>query len=132
MGATHLLSSFRTPETGNIADIETDQEGGSFPLRTYGPYRSEYGRLCEFPNLPPLLVSFCVQQKTFFSFICTVPAFIIGSFHRPNSVYDGKHTVISRRYITHLLRFIVELLHIEDQFAVRYLVELSFGARWVP
>lgn len=56
MGYTHVMSSFRRPETSSIADIEIDEEGGTLPLRTYGPYRSDYGRLAEFPNLPPLLV----------------------------------------------------------------------------
>lgn len=69
MGATHILSSFRQPETGSIADMEAEEGGGSVPMRTYGPYRSEYGRLCEFPNLPPLLVkSFVFLSMSLFIF----------------------------------------------------------------
>ncbi|CAM9650194.1 unnamed protein product [Ascophyllum nodosum] len=55
MGYTHMMSSYRRTETAHIADLETTENGG-VPLRTYGPYRSEYGRLTEFPNLPPLLI----------------------------------------------------------------------------
>ncbi|CAN0436565.1 unnamed protein product [Ascophyllum nodosum] len=55
MGYTHMMSSYRRPETAHIADLEMTENGG-VPLRTYGPYRSEYGRLIEFPNLPPLLI----------------------------------------------------------------------------
>lgn len=56
MGYNHILTSFRRTETSSIADIEADTEGGGVTLRTYGPYRSGYGRLGEFPNLPPTLV----------------------------------------------------------------------------
>lgn len=56
MGLTYILSIARRTETASIADLESSDESGSVPLRTYGPYRSEYGRLGEFPNLPPLLV----------------------------------------------------------------------------
>lgn len=56
MGVTHTLRSSRRSETGRIADLEKGTEGGTVPLRTYGPYRSAYGRLCEFPHLPPVLV----------------------------------------------------------------------------
>ncbi|CAM9357147.1 unnamed protein product [Ascophyllum nodosum] len=55
MGYTHLISTYRRTETAHMADLETTENGG-VPLRTYGPYRSEYGRLIEFPNLPPLLI----------------------------------------------------------------------------
>ena len=55
MGYTHIISSYRDAETSHLADLES-AESGFVPLRTYGPYRSEYGRLAEFPNLPPLLV----------------------------------------------------------------------------
>ncbi|CAM9357300.1 unnamed protein product, partial [Ascophyllum nodosum] len=55
MGFTHMMSSYRHTETAHMADLETTENGG-VPLRTYGPYRSEYGRLTEFPNLPPLLI----------------------------------------------------------------------------
>lgn len=56
MGLTYVLEIFRGPETSSIADIEATDLGGTVPLRAYGPYRSDYGRLGEFPNLPPLLV----------------------------------------------------------------------------
>lgn len=56
MGLTYVLGIFRGPETSVIADLEAAEHGETVPLRTYGPYRSEYGRLGEFPNLPPLLV----------------------------------------------------------------------------
>lgn len=56
LGMTTAISWFRQPHTASIADLEAGKEGASVPLRTYGPYRSEYGRLSEFPNLPPLLV----------------------------------------------------------------------------
>lgn len=69
MGITHVVSSFRRAETASIADCDTAKGGGSAPLRTYGPYRSDYGRLGEFPNLPPLLVR--CRGLTFFS---TIPA----------------------------------------------------------
>ncbi|CAM9357224.1 unnamed protein product, partial [Ascophyllum nodosum] len=55
MGYTHMMSSYRRTETAHMADLETAEDGG-VPLSTYGPYRSEYGRLTEFPNLPPLLI----------------------------------------------------------------------------
>ena len=62
MGVTHIVSSFRRSETASIADVDAAKEGGGcIPLRTYGPYRSDYGRLAEFPDLPPLLVRcFCM------------------------------------------------------------------------
>ncbi|CAM9569749.1 unnamed protein product [Ectocarpus fasciculatus] len=56
MGLTFILSIFRDPETSSIADLEAAQRDAQFQLRTYGPYRSEYGRLMEFPHLPPLLI----------------------------------------------------------------------------
>ena len=56
LGITSAISWFRQPQTASIADFDVRKEGGFVPLRTYGPYRSEYGRLSEFPNLPPLLV----------------------------------------------------------------------------
>eukprot|EP00904_Undaria_pinnatifida_P008092 jgi/Undpi1/4412/HiC_scaffold_17.g07767.m1 len=57
LGVTHVVSSFRRSETASIADVEAAKEGGGcVPLRTYGPYRSDYGRLAEFPDLPPLLI----------------------------------------------------------------------------
>ena len=56
MGITSAISWFRQPQTASIADFDVRKEGGFVPLRTYGPYRSDYGRLAEFPNLPPLLV----------------------------------------------------------------------------
>ncbi|CAM9174985.1 unnamed protein product [Ectocarpus sp. 4 AP-2014] len=56
MGLTFILSIFRDPETSSIADLEAAQRNASLELRTYGPYRSEYGRLAEFPHLPPLLI----------------------------------------------------------------------------
>jgi len=55
MGYTHIINSYRLTETTQIANLES-AEGSFIPLRTYGPYRSEYGRLAEFPSLPPLLV----------------------------------------------------------------------------
>lgn len=58
MGFTYVLSTFRRSETTHIADIESATESGCVHLRAYGPYRSPYGRLGEFPNLPPLLVSY--------------------------------------------------------------------------
>lgn len=57
MGITTMSSSERRPETESIAELEATEGVGTIPLRTFGPYRSEYGRLCEFPNCPPLLVS---------------------------------------------------------------------------
>lgn len=60
MGLTFILSIFRDPETSSIADLEAVQRNASLQLRTYGPYRSEYGRLAEFPHLPPLLVRMVV------------------------------------------------------------------------
>lgn len=58
MGLTYALEIFRAPETSIIADLEAaDLKEPTVPLRAYGPYRSEYGRLGEFPNLPPLLVN---------------------------------------------------------------------------
>lgn len=56
MGLTYILDIFRAPETSVIADLEAAIGPEILPLRAYGPYRSEYGRLGEFPNLPPLLV----------------------------------------------------------------------------
>lgn len=56
IGLTWALDMIRTPETASIADIEGANDRETIPLRVYGPYRSEYGRLEEFPNLPPLLV----------------------------------------------------------------------------
>eukprot|EP00903_Cladosiphon_okamuranus_P016206 g14954.t1 len=56
MGLTFVLDIFRGPETSIIADLEAVDVADTVPLRAYGPYRSEYGRLGEFPNLPPLLV----------------------------------------------------------------------------
>lgn len=56
MGLTYILDIFRAPETSIIADLEAAIGPETVPLRAYGPYRSEYGRLGEFPNLPPLLV----------------------------------------------------------------------------
>lgn len=59
MGLTYVLDIFRSPETSIIADLEAADLGKTVPLRAYGPYRSDYGRLAEFPNLPPLLVNIC-------------------------------------------------------------------------
>ncbi|CAM9533486.1 unnamed protein product [Ectocarpus sp. 6 AP-2014] len=56
IGLTWVLNIFRTPETASIADVEETNDLETIPLRVYGPYRSEYGRLEEFPNLPPLLI----------------------------------------------------------------------------
>lgn len=59
MGLTYVLDIFRGPETSIIADLDLEAAGleDTVPLHAYGPYRSEYGRLGEFPNLPPLLVN---------------------------------------------------------------------------
>lgn len=57
MGITYVLDIFRGSETSMIADLESAEVENTVSLRSYGPYRSEYGRLGEFPNLPPLLVS---------------------------------------------------------------------------
>eukprot|EP00904_Undaria_pinnatifida_P008090 jgi/Undpi1/4410/HiC_scaffold_17.g07765.m1 len=57
LGITQVVSCFRKSETSSIADYEIGKDGGGgIPLCTYGPYRSDYGRLTEFPNLPPLLI----------------------------------------------------------------------------
>ncbi|CAM9524628.1 unnamed protein product, partial [Pylaiella littoralis] len=56
MGLTYVLGIFRGPETSIIADLEAANSPETVPLRAYGPYRSEYGRLGEFPDLPPLLI----------------------------------------------------------------------------
>lgn len=56
IGLTWAFNIFRTPETASIADVEGANDHEMIPLRVCGPYRSEYGRLGEFPNLPPLLV----------------------------------------------------------------------------
>ncbi|CAM9243132.1 unnamed protein product [Choristocarpus tenellus] len=55
---THQYRGFRQPETAKISDEEAlmHKSFANVPVSTYGPYRSEYGRLTEFPNLPPLLV----------------------------------------------------------------------------
>ncbi|CAB1098318.1 unnamed protein product [Ectocarpus sp. CCAP 1310/34] len=55
MGLTFILSIFRDPVTSSIPELEAAQRNPTFQLRTFGPYRSEYGRLVEFPHLPPLL-----------------------------------------------------------------------------
>lgn len=65
MGLTYVLDIFRGPETSIIADLEAAEQEQTVPLRTYGPYRSEYGRLGEFPNLPPLLVmTYCCLRAS--------------------------------------------------------------------
>lgn len=56
MELTYVLDIFRGTETSIIADLEAADLEETVPQREYGPYRSEYGRLGEFPNLPPLLV----------------------------------------------------------------------------
>ncbi|CAM9263172.1 unnamed protein product [Choristocarpus tenellus] len=59
LGRTHQYRGFRQPETAKIPDEEVlllNKSSAEVSVSTYGPYRSEYGRLTEFPNLPPLLV----------------------------------------------------------------------------
>ena len=79
MGITHVVSSFRRAETVSIADCEVRQGCDSTSLRTYGPYRSDYGRLGEYPNLPPLLVRCCSDTALVpYRYAALLPLSIVG------------------------------------------------------
>lgn len=94
MGLTFILSIFRDPETSSIADLEAAQRNATVQLRTYGPYRSEYGRLAEFPHLPPLLVrkvtGFAIEscRETFGGLVERVVAENVLKLDRSNALMD--------------------------------------------
>ncbi|CAN0216584.1 unnamed protein product, partial [Ectocarpus sp. 6 AP-2014] len=103
MGLTFILSIFRDPETSSIADLEVAQRNPTFELRTYGPYRSEYGRLVEFPHLPPLLiVATGAGAALVLDFIGYVRANNIVPL-RPVSVYYSSASLALLQFVTNTL-----------------------------
>ncbi|CAN0302663.1 unnamed protein product [Ectocarpus sp. 12 AP-2014] len=103
MGLTFVLSIFRDPETSSIADLEAAQRNPTFQLRTYGPYRSEYGRLVEFPHLPPLLiVATGAGAALVLDFIGYVRANNIVPL-RPVSVYYSSASLALLQFVTNTL-----------------------------
>ncbi|CBN79562.1 hypothetical protein Esi_0011_0129 [Ectocarpus siliculosus] len=103
MGLTFILRIFRDPETSSIADLEAAQRNPTFELRTYGPYRSEYGRLVEFPHLPPLLiVATGAGAALVLDFIGYVRANNIVPL-RPVSVYYSSASLALLQFVTNTL-----------------------------